>query len=331
MAADSAVDIWNGIGVDERLKYFTYMPAGVYPEVSLAVYFVVGTILVILGVRARAQRWVHILSGTAYAEALGYVFRTVCVTKTTFGLYVLMTLFLLLPPNAIALFNYKTIGEIIRMNNSRMGAKNKSKWRFWLKPKFVNWFYFSSDLFSIAMQGAGGGMMTSFKTRDTGKTVVLIGLVVQLFFFACFLVTAIYVWRKPEYLVQQGPRDRSQTAAKRKVMINITLTTVLLYIRSIYRIAEFADGYGGKIYSAEWAFYVFDTIVVFLAFLVYIILYIGPNFPRRSSGEALEQSSPSEDAHRLNSQNQQQEEKSESSAQLIDSRRRAAAPVYNNV
>ncbi|KAJ2546447.1 hypothetical protein EV175_005600 [Coemansia sp. RSA 1933] len=304
MAADNSVDTWDDPGVDQRLKYFTYLPAGIYPEVALGVYFVVGTVLVVLGVRAKAQRWVHILSGTAYAEALGYVFRTVCVTKTTFGMYVLMTLFLLLPPNAIALFNYKTIGEIIRTNNSRMDAQNsRSRWRFWLKPKFVNWFYFSSDLFSIAMQGAGGGMMTSYSTRNTGKTVVLVGLVVQLFFFACFLVTAVYVWRKPEYVVHRGPRDRSQEAAKRKIMVNITLTTVLLYIRSIYRIAEFADGYGGKIYSAEWAFYVFDTIVVFAAFVVYIVLYIGPNFPRLGKGapasELLE------------------EDKTESSAQLV--------------
>ncbi|KAJ1801325.1 hypothetical protein LPJ59_000384 [Coemansia sp. RSA 2399] len=301
-------------GVDQRLKYFTYIPANVYPEVALGVYFIVGTILVILGVRTRAQRWVHILSGTAYAEALGYVFRTVCVTKTTFGMYVLMTLFLLLPPNAIALFNYKTIGEIIRTNNDRVGAQNKSKWRFWLKPKFVNWFYFSSDVFSILMQGAGGGMMTSYSTRNTGKSIVLVGLIVQLFFFACFLVTSVYVWRKPEYLVYQAPRDRSQAAAKRKIMINITATTILLYIRSIYRVAEFADGYGGKIYSAEWAFYVFDTIIVFVAFMVYIIFYIGPNFPQRKAASTTAAATTTT----TTMGEPQEEEKSESSAQLVN-------------
>ncbi|KAJ2402609.1 hypothetical protein GGI23_000595 [Coemansia sp. RSA 2559] len=303
-----AADIVDG--VDQRIKYFTYIPANVYPEVALGVYAVVGTVLVILGVRTRAQRWVHILSGTAYAEALGYAFRTVCVTKTTFAMYVLMTLFLLLPPNAIALFNYKTIGEIIRANNDRVGAQNKSRWRFWLKPRFVNWFYFSSDVFSILMQGAGGGMMTSYSTRDTGKSIVLVGLIVQLFFFACFLATSVYVWRRPAYLVHQAPRDRSQAAAKRKIMVNITLTTILLYIRSIYRIAEFADGYGGKIYSAEWAFYVFDTVIVFVAFLVYMVLYVGPNFPRRqAAGSAAAAAAASEP---------QDEAKSESSAQLVN-------------
>ncbi|KAJ1734407.1 hypothetical protein H4217_003473 [Coemansia sp. RSA 1939] len=306
-------DLWDDPTVDQRLKYFTYYPKRGYPEASLSVFAIVGTILVVLGVRTRAQRWVHILSGTAYAEMLGYIFRSVCVTDTTFAMYVVMTLFLLLPPNALALFNYKTVGEIIRQNNisnERVRSRNKSGWRFWLRPRFVSWFYFSSDLFSIAMQGAGGGMLTSWDTRDAGNSIVLVGLSVQLFFFACFTVTAVYVWRSPDYVVYQGPRDRSPAAAKRKVMICILVTTVLLYLRSIYRIAEFADGYGGKIYSSEWAFYVFDTIIVFLAFLVYIFMYVGPNFPQNRERERrLELATESKP-----------EENADSSAQLVDGR-----------
>ncbi|KAJ1645952.1 hypothetical protein J3B02_000844 [Coemansia erecta] len=261
--------------VDNRLRYFTYMPADVYPEVSLGVYFVVGSVLLYQTIRSKAQGWVYILAGTAFAESLGYIFRTVCVYDTTFAMYVLMTLFLLLPPNALALVNYKTIAKIIE--DSVQAKPNK----FWLRPKFVNWFYFSSDVFSIAMQGAGGGMMTTMKGRNAGKRIVLVGLTVQLFFFACYLFTTFYVWRKPEYAVSQGPRDKSPAAAKRKVMLAIVLTTLIIYLRSIYRIAEFADGYGGKIYSAEWAFYVFDTILIFIAFLVYIVLFIGPNFSKQ--------------------------------------------------
>ncbi|KAJ2394740.1 hypothetical protein GGI23_004573, partial [Coemansia sp. RSA 2559] len=113
-----------------------------------------------------------------------------------------------------------------------------------------------------------------------------------------------------------APRDRSQAAAKRKIMVNITLTTILLYIRSIYRIAEFADGYGGKIYSAEWAFYVFDTVIVFVAFLVYIVLYVGPNFPRRqAAGSAAAAASEPQDEAKSEPQD---EAKSESSAQLVN-------------
>ncbi|KAJ2338324.1 hypothetical protein IWW50_006528 [Coemansia erecta] len=257
----------------EQLKYFTYKPVNIAPEVALGVYTIVGLILVWQMVRFKSQRWVGILPGTAFAEALGYVFRTLCVYNTTFTMYVLMTLFLLVPVNALALANYKAVGKIMRNSNA-------TPRRFWLKPAFVNWFYFASDLFSIAMQGAGGGMLVNANTKNVGRALVMIGLIVQLFFFACYLATTIYVWRRPVYTVDLGVNDTSHAQAKNRVMRCVTITTVILYLRSIYRIAEFADGYGGKIYSCEWAFYVFDTILIFLAFVVYIVLFVGKNFTR---------------------------------------------------
>ncbi|KAJ2889998.1 hypothetical protein GGI21_006343 [Coemansia aciculifera] len=75
-------------------------------------------------------------------------------------------------------------------------------------------------------------------------------------------------------------RDSSSAAAKRKVLCTVISTTMFLYSRSIYRIAEFADGYGGSIYSAEWAFYVFDTILIFIAFITYVAMPLGPHFVR---------------------------------------------------
>ncbi|KAJ1953403.1 hypothetical protein EC988_003015 [Linderina pennispora] len=259
--------------VDKRLLYFTYFPVNYAPEVSAVVYFAVSGALVFLTIRSRAQKWLYILAGTAFAEAIGYIFRTVCVYKTNMLLYVLMTLFLLLPPNAMALFNYKTQAEIIRLSN--VDAR-----RFWLKPKFVTWFFFSSDVFSILMQGAGGGMMTSYEMRNTGKMIALIGLIVQLFFFASFFFISVHVMRNPVYTVRQSKKDASPEAAKKKVMWVLLSTTIILYLRSIYRVAEFADGYAGVIYSCEWAFYVFDTILIFFAFLVYLYWFIGHNFTR---------------------------------------------------
>ncbi|KAJ2746725.1 hypothetical protein GGI20_001146 [Coemansia sp. BCRC 34301] len=258
---------------DTQFKYFTYYPKDVYPDVAMALYFVATVVLIAQIVRQKAQFWLYILPGTAFAEALGYLFRELCVRETTFTLYVLMTLFLLLPPNAMALANYKTVGKIIAQSAAQ------PRW-FFLKSRFVNWFYFSSDVLSIALQGAGGGMMTNFKHRETGKKIVLVGLIVQLLFFACFLTTTCYVWLRPAYTVAMASRDSNPASAKRKVVFTVVVTTVLLYLRSIYRIVEFADGYGGPIYSAEWAFYVFDTLIVFIAFIVYIVVPLGPHFVR---------------------------------------------------
>ncbi|KAJ2078811.1 hypothetical protein H4R24_004218 [Coemansia sp. RSA 988] len=36
--------------------------------------------------------------------------------------------------------------------------------------------------------------------------------------------------------------------------------------------------------ASEWAFYVFDTIMIFLAFVIFVVVFIGHNFPRRVHG-----------------------------------------------
>ncbi|ORX68580.1 hypothetical protein DL89DRAFT_202908, partial [Linderina pennispora] len=219
-------------------------------------------------------KWMYILVGTAVAESVGYIVRNVLIYHTSLGLFVFMNLCLLLPPNALALFNYKTIGEVVRRSNV-------AAHRFWLKPKFITWFFFGSDIFSFLIQATGGSMQATESTRNAGKYIALFGLAVQLIFFACFLAITIYVKRSAAYVVSAGPKDKTGTGAKIKLMRVIIATTILLYVRSIYRVAEFADGYGGKIYGAEWAFYVFDCLAILFSFVIYILWFVGHHFPPR--------------------------------------------------
>ncbi|VDB85368.1 unnamed protein product [Peniophora sp. CBMAI 1063] len=45
------------------------------------------------------------------------------------------------------------------------------------------------------------------------------------------------------------------------------ILTVLLFIRSIYRTAELADGWDGVIISTEWPFDIFDGAMITLAMI----------------------------------------------------------------
>ncbi|KAJ1949523.1 hypothetical protein FBU59_001106 [Linderina macrospora] len=255
--------------------YFSYTPASKLPIIAAALFAVFIGVLTWQTIRFKAPKWVYILVGTALAEAVGFIIRAAIVNEASLGLFVTMTLFLLLPPNALALFNYRVIGEVVR--RSRVPTT-----RFWLKPKFITWFFFGSDVFSFLVQSSGGGMMAMESMRDKGKHIALFGLAVQLVFFACFMAVTIVVKRNPQYRVECGPKDRDGVAAKKKLMGVIISTTALLYVRSIYRVAEFADGYGGKIYSCEWAFYVFDSLAILLCFVIYSVWFVGHHFPSRT-------------------------------------------------
>ncbi|KAJ1949331.1 hypothetical protein EC988_004813, partial [Linderina pennispora] len=120
---------------------FDYHPVNGVPGAAAGLFAIIAAIHVWQTIHYNAPKWMYILVGTAVAESVGYIVRNVLIYHTSLGLFVFMNLCLLLPPNALALFNYKTIGEVVRRSNVPAH-------RFWLKPKFITWFFFGSDIFS---------------------------------------------------------------------------------------------------------------------------------------------------------------------------------------
>ncbi|KAJ1671925.1 hypothetical protein GGF44_001169 [Coemansia sp. RSA 1694] len=269
--------------------YFSYTPMNIAPEASAAIFIGFAVTLALQTVKSRGPRWLLILSVTAFCEAVGYAFRTVCIYWTTLGTFTAMSLFLLLPPNALALTNYKTLGEVVRSAhkksphhhhgfNSSSSVVAEPPRSIFLRPRFITWFFFTSDVFSFLLQGAGVGISTQEDKRTLAKQTILTGLAVQLVFFAAFLCIATYVFFDRRFTVARGPKDVDSRGAKRRLFRVIISTTLLLYLRSMYRVAEFVGGYGSKVYGTEWLFYLFDTVMVMVSFVLYMQSFIGHHF-----------------------------------------------------
>ncbi|KAI9252124.1 RTA-like protein [Sporodiniella umbellata] len=208
-------------------------------------------------------------------ELVGYLIRILCVEYTTIARYATMQLFILLAPNALALVNYKTIGEVIRLSEVKGSP-------FFLRSKFVTWFFFASDVFSFLLQGSGSGLQaTGGKSADTGKSIILAGLFIQLIFLACFGAIVIYISRNDNYVFYV----EGQTAHKKHLIACMSVTFIFIYIRSIYRVIEFSTGYDGPVAKAEWAFYVFDTLAIAICFIVYAVYFIGNYLPKCKDSE----------------------------------------------
>ena len=60
------------------------------------------------------------------------------------------------------------------------------------------------------------------------------------------------------------------------MVFGLGFSSILLLIRAIYRQAELADGWTGKIIETEWPFNVFDGGMVTLA--IYTINVLHPGF-----------------------------------------------------
>ncbi|KAJ2000656.1 hypothetical protein H4R26_004510, partial [Coemansia thaxteri] len=267
--------------------YFSYTPMNIAPEITAAIFLGITIILALQTSRSQGPRWLLILSVTAFSEAVGYGFRTVCIYWTTLGTFTAMSLFLLLPPNALALTNYKTLGEVVKSAYIERGyGSTQAPKSFILRPGFITWFFFTSDVFSFLLQGAGVGISTQEGQRTLAKQTVLAGLAVQLVFLAAFLWIAFYVFRDQRFSVGRGPRDVDSREAKRRVFRVIIGTSLLLYVRSVYRVAEFVGGYGSKVYGTEWLFYLCDTAMVLAAFVFYMQSFIGYHFQRDGESRA---------------------------------------------
>ncbi|KAI9244919.1 RTA1 like protein-domain-containing protein [Helicostylum pulchrum] len=261
---------------DSTDKYFLYNPSLPLAVIGLIVFAFFFVYLFIRIYRSNSRKFLYILPITALMEAIGYLIRALCSTGgTTIGKYIGMTFFLLLPPNALALVNYKCLGEIIRLSN----VQNRF---FFLRPKFVTWFFFSSDVFAFMLQGSGGGLQVT-DNAAMGKTIALIGLAVQLGFFASFAIITVYVHRSPRYSYTVD----GQTNAKTYMIRSLYITLFFLYIRSIYRVAEYAGGRDGPVATSEWAFYVFDGLAIALSFVGYCVYFMGNYLPKRGEEDAM--------------------------------------------
>lgn len=261
-------------GENQVLRFYHYYPNKPLCIASLVVYAVFCVFLTFRVWQTKSAKFLYILAFTALMEVIGYAVRLLCISFTDMGRYIGTTLFLLLAPNALALVNYKAVGEIIRLSNVETD-------RFFLKAKFVTWFFFGSDIFSFVLQGAGGGLQTIQKYMNTGRAITLVGLTLQLLFFASFAGITVYVHRNPKY----NYYVEGQPNAKRNLIRVLYITIVLLYIRSIYRVAEYASGYDGPIAILEWAFYVFDTLVIAISFVFYCVFFIGCYLPKHTAGD----------------------------------------------
>ena len=99
-----------------------------------------------------------------------------------------------------------------------------------------------------------------------GTAITLIGLAIQFVFFIAFIWVLHRICTDETF----GLKDLPSLS---KVFVGLRASILLLLIRNIYRIIEFATGPGGPVYAAEWSFYVFETVPILLACVVYCVFH----------------------------------------------------------
>ncbi|CCO37309.1 Protein RTA1 [Rhizoctonia solani AG-1 IB] len=210
------------------------------------------------------------------------------------GLYIIMNMFTVLSPCAFIATVYMLLG--------RLALYLDADEYLLVKSRIITKLFLTSDIVTLLVQAAGGGMAAMQSLSDIGKKIFLIGLIVQLISFALYMcVYAVFLYRmkvnRPEecYL----PRNKADFFSHWTALAGtLVISCIGIFIRSIFRTIENSQGFDGYLATTEVYFYVLDTLPLFIAILVFVVtwppLYLTPYGHSNSIDTAVEMGLSSE-------------------------------------
>ncbi|OAQ65060.1 RTA1 like protein [Pochonia chlamydosporia 170] len=180
-------------------------------------------------------------------EITGYIARSLSAKLDPYHLiyFVLNYFFIVTAPVFLAAGIYTILSVLI----SRLGTKYTP-----LSSKFILWFFITSDAVATITQVAGASLIGSKTSKHedptTANNILVGGLAYQVFSMSVFvLVGGSFLWRARRVL-------------RRKKLVGFAVVfctaTLLVYLRTVFRLAETAEGLFGSLQTHEVYFAVLE-------------------------------------------------------------------------
>ena len=113
-----------------------------------------------------------------------------------------------------------------------------------------------------------GGSLSSLRL---GQKIVVIGLFVQIVFFGFFIIVALSF----DFAIHKVPTPEASSRANpwHKHLSVLYLASIIIMIRSIFRVVEYIQGNDGYILRHEYFLYVFDAILMLAVMVVFQVVH----------------------------------------------------------
>ena len=155
-----------------------------------------------------------------------------------------------------------------------------------LRPKYYTWIFILCDIFSLVLQGAGGGIAATANNgsteQQTGNNLMLAGIVFQVFTLLVFAFFVIdYAVRAYQHRATLEPSANKLMATTRwKLFVgSLTLAYITVFMRCVFRIGEMAKGWGNPVMQDQTDFIVLDSVMITIAVLCLTVFHPGYTFP----------------------------------------------------
>jgi hypothetical protein len=177
--------------------------------------------------------------------------------------YAMQNTFTLLAPTLFAATIYMMFGRLATV----MCAENHSIVRVSLLTKL----FVGGDVFAFVFQGGAAGMLMIQDLASIGKSMVILGLVIQILSFGLFMVTsAIFHKRVVNDLTL---KTFSADINWPRIIKLLYAISMMIMIRSIFRLIEYVQGMEGYCMSHEWTLYIFDSVPMVLSSALLIVYF----------------------------------------------------------
>lgn len=193
--------------------------------------------------------------------------------------YAIQSLLILLGLILFAASIYMILGRLIRAINGDSHSLIPSKW---MTKVFVG-----GDILCFVVQGAGGGVLSGAKTHSRvklGEYIILAGLGLQIVVFGFFVIVAANFHSR----ARQSPEVSATNIPWQRYLCMLYFVSILISVRNIFRVIEYAWGSNGYPLRHEWTLYIFDGALMAVVLLVcltwYSVTFTAPQ--RRNDEEA---------------------------------------------
>ncbi|OOQ82802.1 putative RTA1 domain protein [Penicillium brasilianum] len=152
-----------------------------------------------------------------------------------------------------------------------------------IKPRAFAVGFITSDILCLVLQAAGGAITATTggaseeaqSMRDTGINVMIAGLALQVVSLLAFLGCALDYTRR---VSRKGffPTSAAMQSKRWKwFLISLLVATIVIFIRSVFRVAELRGGFQSKLADNEIAFMILEGAMILVATICLTVFHPG--------------------------------------------------------
>lgn len=153
-------------------------------------------------------------------------------------------------------------------------------------PRTIALAFMTSDFLSLVLQAAGGAIAdiadSGTSLEQSGIDTMIAGLILQVISLAVFLLVGIdFAWRchRTKRLdLSPGKVSVRNRPYFKMFLASIVLATILILIRSIFRVAELWEGFDGDLWNNETDFLILDGAMIGMSCILLTFFHPGIAF-----------------------------------------------------